>query len=38
MTEAQQKMLPRIQFCEAASEESRSAADALRWQAFRQLD
>lgn len=38
VTEAQQKMLPRIEFCEAASEESRSAADALRWQAFRQLD
>lgn len=36
--EAQQEMLPRIDFCGKASEESRSAADALRWQAFRQLD
>ena len=34
----QQQMLPRIEFCGRASEESRSAADALRWQAFRQLD
>ncbi|GAB3015106.1 hypothetical protein GCM10011376_06620 [Nocardioides flavus (ex Wang et al. 2016)] len=38
VTEAQQAMLPRIEFCEAAGEESRAAADALRWQAFRQLD
>jgi hypothetical protein len=34
----QQQMLPKIEFCGKASEESRSAADALRWQAFRQLD
>ena len=33
-----QQMLPKIEFCGKASEESRSAADALRWQAFRQLD
>jgi hypothetical protein len=33
-----QQMLPTIEFCGKASEESRSAADALRWQAFRQLD
>jgi hypothetical protein len=38
VTEAQQEMLPRIELCEEASEESRAAADALRWQAFRQLD
>lgn len=38
VTEAQQKMLPRIGLCEKASEESQAAADALRWQAFRQLD
>lgn len=36
--EGQQEMLPKIEFCAKASEESRSAADALRWQAFRQLD
>ena len=34
----QQEMLPRIDFCDKASEESRAAAKALRWQAFRQLD
>jgi hypothetical protein len=33
-----QQMLPKIEFCGKASEESRSVADALRWQAFRQLD
>jgi hypothetical protein len=38
VTEAQQKMLPRIGLCEKASGESQAAADALRWQAFRQLD
>ena len=36
--EDRQEMLPRIEFCPEASEESRSAAEALRWQAFRQLD
>jgi hypothetical protein len=36
--EAQQEMLPRIELCEKASEESRAAAEGLRWQAFRQLD
>jgi hypothetical protein len=36
--ETQQEMLPKIEFCGKASEESRSAADALQWQAFRQLD
>ena len=38
VTEDQQAMLPRIELCAAAGEESRAAADALRWQAFRQLD
>lgn len=38
VTEAQQRMLPRIGLCDRASEESQAAADALRWQAFRQLD
>jgi hypothetical protein len=38
VTEAQQAMLPKIELCDKAGEESRSAADALRWQAFRQLD
>lgn len=36
--EAQQEMLPRIEFCTRASDASAAAADALRWQAFRQLD
>jgi hypothetical protein len=36
--ESQQGLLPKLKFCAKASEESRSAADALRWQAFRQLD
>lgn len=36
--ENQQELLPRIEFCERASQESRSAAESLRWQAFRQLD
>ena len=36
--ESQQEMLPRIEFCERAGEESQAAAEALRWQAFRQLD
>ena len=38
VTESQQEMLPSIDFCPRASEESRAAAEALRWQAFRQLD
>lgn len=33
-----QQLLPKIEFCDKASEESRSATAALRWQAFRQLD
>lgn len=36
--ESPQVLLPQIEFCARASDESRSAADALRWQAFRQLD
>jgi hypothetical protein len=36
--EAQQEMLPTMVFCDRATEESRAAAEALRWQAFRQLD
>ena len=38
VSESQQAKLPRIELCGKASEESRSAADALRWQAFRQID
>lgn len=38
VSDAQQEMLPRIELCAKAGEESRAAADALRWQAFRQLD
>lgn len=38
VTEDQRAMLPRIELCAAADEESRAAAEALRWQAFRQLD
>ena len=38
IAEAQQAMLPRIELCDKATEESRAAAEALRWQAFRQLD
>jgi hypothetical protein len=38
VTEEQQAMLPRIVLCDRASAESRAAAEALRWQAFRQLD
>jgi hypothetical protein len=33
-----QEQLPRIEFCESASDESRAAAEDLQWQAFRQLD
>ena len=38
VSESQQEMLPKIEFCPQASDESRSAAEALRWHAFRQLD
>ena len=38
IAEEQQEMVPRIELCNKASEESSSAAQALRWQAFRQLD
>ncbi len=38
VTEEQQEMLPRIELCDKATAESRAAAEALRWQAFRQLD
>ena len=38
IAEEQQEMLPRIGLCDKATEESRAAAEALRWQAFRQLD
>lgn len=31
-------LLPQLEFCDAASEESAAAADALAWQAFRPLD
>jgi hypothetical protein len=34
----QQEMLPRLDLCDRASEESIAAVKALRWQAFRQLD
>jgi hypothetical protein len=36
--DTQQDLLPKIELCDKASEESRTAAEALRWQAFRQLD
>ncbi|KGN40434.1 hypothetical protein [Knoellia aerolata] len=36
--ESQREMLPSLRLCAKASEESRAAAEALRWQAFRQLD
>lgn len=38
VTERQRGMLPKLGFCDRAGQESRSAADTLRWQAFRQLD
>lgn len=38
VTEETSKMLPQFEFCDAASEESDAAADALQWVAFRQLD
>jgi hypothetical protein len=38
IAEEQQALLPRIELCDKASAESRAAAEALRWQAFRQLD
>ena len=38
VTEGAAEMLPRIELCDDASAESRSAAEALHWQAFRQLD
>jgi hypothetical protein len=33
-----QDMLPKLEMCDAASPESHTAADELRWKAFRQLD
>jgi hypothetical protein len=36
--DSKQEMLSKIEFCGKANEESRAAAEALRWQAFRQLD
>ena len=33
-----QRMLPRMQLCEKADDEAQEAADALEWDAFRQLD
>jgi hypothetical protein len=36
--EDQQEMLPRLELCDKASKASRAAAEALRWQAFRQID
>jgi hypothetical protein len=38
VSEEMQGLLPRMELCEQASEESRAAAEGLRWQAFRQLD
>jgi hypothetical protein len=38
VTEQQQGMLPKIVLCDKASAESRSAAEGLRWQGFRQID
>lgn len=36
--ESQRQLLPTIDLCDEAGEESQAAADSLRWQAFRQLD
>ena len=33
-----QDLLPRLDFCDEASDESRAAAEEVQWQAFRQLD
>lgn len=33
-----QDLLPRFEFCDEASDESRAAAEDVQWQAFRQLD
>lgn len=38
ITEEQQEMMPRIVLCDQATAESRAAAEAVRWRAFRQLD
>ena len=38
VTKEQQEMLPRLDLCDRASEESLAAVRALRWQAFRTLD
>lgn len=37
VSEEQQEMLPSLELCDEASEESVAAAEGLRWQAFRQL-
>jgi hypothetical protein len=36
--EDQRELLPTIELCDAASPESRAAAEGVRWMAFRQLD
>lgn len=36
--DSQQELLPQIELCAQASDGSHAAAEALRWQAFRQLD
>ncbi|HEY5663285.1 MAG TPA: hypothetical protein VIS05_04535 [Ilumatobacter sp.] len=38
VTDDQQQLLPRIEFCDAAGAASRAAAATVRWDAFAQLD
>ena len=38
ITEEQREYLPTMELCNAASQESKDAADALEWEAFRQFD
>lgn len=38
VSEEVRDMLPRVELCDAADPEARDAADALEWDAFRQLD
>lgn len=38
ITEEQREFLPTMDLCDAASQESKDAVDALQWEAFRQLD
>jgi hypothetical protein len=38
VTDEMNDLLPRMEFCDAASAESRAAADDVQWSAFRQID